>query len=93
MSAVAVTVPAAAVAWVETEPTVTSPPNRVIATELVSASALADAPGWVATLPDAEPIRTIEPSSGYEKPVTAVAAPGGPTTSAPATGGWPARGL
>ena len=45
VSAVAVTVPAAAVAWVETEPTVTSPPKRVIATELVSASALADAPG------------------------------------------------
>ena len=70
-------------AWVETEATVTSPSKRVIATELVSASALADAPGCVATFPDADPIRTIEPSSGKANPVTSVDAPGGPTTSLP----------
>ena len=92
VSGVAVTAPAAAVAWVETDAdgdfTAEQRDGHRARQRLGARRARRAASRQ---LPDAEPSRTIEPSSGYEKPVTSVVAPGGRRARPPATGGWPGR--
>ena len=57
-------VPAAALALRSIDSAVISPPKSETASAVVRAWALDETPGCAATCPPAEPIRTIEPSSG-----------------------------
>ena len=48
-----------------------SPPKSATASALTPLWELEETPGWATTRASAEPIRTIEPSSGYAYPVEA----------------------